>query len=130
MKKAKAHLIVGLLGSLLFGSCTAAKPFNPLRQAFDAADQGDSDAFAEVVARGATFTFMNADARPLTPAVLRARLSRGCELTEFGEIRAEILFARGSCDQKTPYGDNYPIFFQAYLRNGKIVRVDQMVYPL
>ena len=130
MNKANTYLIVGSLGQVLLGSCTVRKPINQLRQAFDAVEHGEADAFAEVVAPRATFTFMNADARPLTAAVLRARLSRGCELTEFGEVRAEILFARGSCDQKTPYGDNYPIFFQAYLRNGKIVRVDQMVYPL
>ena len=130
VSKRHAPLIGGLLGLILLGSCRSAKPVNLLRQAFDAAERDDAAAFAAVVARNATFTFMNAEARPLTPAVLRDRLTPACRLTKYGEVRADILFASGSCARKTPYGDNYPIFFQAYLRQGKIVRVDQMVYPL
>lgn len=127
--KAQPHLI-GFLGLILLGSCSLATPANLLRQAFDAAERGDTAAFADAVAPGATLTFMNADPRPLSPAVLLERLGRACRLTKFGEVRKDILFASGSCARKTPYGDHYPIFFQAYVAKGKIVRVDQMVYPL
>jgi hypothetical protein len=130
VSKQHSPLIVGLVGLILLGSCSPAKPVNLLRQAFDAAERDDAAAFGAVVTPNATFTFMNAEPRPLTPAILRERLAPACRLTNFGDVRADILFASGSCHGKTPYGDNYPIFFQAYLRQGKIVRVDQMVYPL
>ena len=127
---AHAHPIGAFFGLVVLVSCSPAKPANLLRQAFDAAERDDAAAYAAAVTPGATFTFMNHESRPLRSTVLRERLSGSCRLTKFGEVKTDILFASGTCARKTPYGDNYPIFFQAYVRDGKIVRIDQMVYPL
>ena len=122
-----------LTASAFLACCTRTTPADVVRQAFDAAAQNDAAEFGHVVGPSATITFMNGNPRPLTLSDLQ--LHRTCRLADIRETASGYVFASGNCeDEVAPsvrraFGPA-PMAFQVYLKDGKILRVDRVVFPL